>query len=94
VATFKQNQIKAKCNCGKPQIIYEVNFPININTLQFFSKNNFIEKKSYTKIGIMYVENREMILIGTIGSNRIEIKCKVPKCNELLNSFEDLLSKI
>jgi hypothetical protein len=94
VATFKLIQIKTKCNCGKPQTIYEVNFPININTLQFFIKNNFIEKKSYTKIGIMYVDNKELVLIGTIGSNKIEVKCKTSNCKELLNSFEDLLSKI
>lgn len=92
MATFKRIESKANCSkCTKPQIIFEADFSFENKHLQLFIKNGFIENVSYTKLGILYVEDDNLVGIGPIGANRLQIKCKTAKCNESIDKIEDLL---
>ena len=94
MATFKKTLVQMKCNCGKSQTIYELSLSINKTHLNFFSEKGFIEGKSYTVAGILYVENNNIIIIGPFGSNRLQIKCKIDNCDNSFSELENYLSSL
>jgi len=69
----------------------EVNFPLNKAHLQYFSNNNFSESKSYTNVGILYIEDANLTAMGSFGSNRLQIKCKNDNCGASLANLENVL---
>ena len=91
---IKRIHLKSNCNCGKPQLILEFNFPLEKEYLRVLTDNNFIESKSYTNLGILYLEDLNLVAVGPFGSNRLQIKCKNDKCNDSLESLENILKNI
>lgn len=87
----KKITIKSRCNCNKPQITLEVNYPFDKGHLQHFLNNNFIELKSYTNVGILYVEDANVAAMGPFGSNRLQIKCKTALCDNSVLLLENIL---
>ena len=92
--TIKRIEIKSRCNCNKPQITLEVNCPFSKDHLQYFSNNNFLESKSYTNVGILYIEDANVAAMGPFGSNRLQIKCKTALCDISILSLENLLKNM
>jgi len=90
----KKIAIKSRCNCNKPQITLEVNFPFDKMHLQHFSNNNFLEMKSYTNVGILYIEDANLAAMGPFGSNRLQIKCKNDNCDASLANLESILKNM
>ena len=81
--------------CGNTSIIFKTDKPLDLNMIDVLVKFNFIEQKHFTKAGILYVENKELVLTGPIGSNKIQVKCKKKDCANFLNSLEnDIFSKL
>lgn len=91
---IKRIQLKSSCNCGKSQLILEFNFPLEKEYLQKFVDNNFIESKSYTNLGILYLEDTNLVAIGPFGSNRLQIRCKNANCDNSLVILENILKII
>jgi hypothetical protein len=83
---------KSNCNCGKTQTFFEVNFSFDKKHLQLFSNNNFKENKSYTNVGILYVESKNLIAICPFGNNKIQVKCKNKDCD--IDIFERILTSM
>jgi hypothetical protein len=94
MATFQKTTIKSNCKCGKEETIYQLSLPIKKNHLQFFTKNGYIESTPYTKIGILFVENNNFVLICPFGSNRLQVKCKKSNCDDILGDFEGFIGLI
>lgn len=90
----KRISLKSSCNCTKPQIIFEVSFPFEKKHLEFLINNNYIEGKSYTSMGILYIEDDNLVAIGPFGSNRLQIKCKNDNCDAGLSILENVLKNI
>lgn len=91
---IKKILIKSNCNCSKAQTILEMNFSLDRTHIQYFLNNNFTEVKSYTNVGILYIEDASLAAIGPFGSNRLQIKCKNPKCDASLAILENVLMNI
>lgn len=85
---------KPDCNCGKTQIIFELNFSLDIKHLHVFIENGFSINKSYEKNGILYIEKDAIIAIGPYGSNRLQIKCKKTPCDEEMDLLEKMLKTL
>lgn len=90
----KRTLIKSSCNCTKPQVLFETSIPIEKKHLDYFINNNYIEGKSYTGIGILYIEDSNLVAIGPFGSNRLQIKCKNDNCDLSLSILENVLKNI
>jgi hypothetical protein len=91
----KKTILKANCNkCAKPQILLEIDISFNSTHLDYLINNNYIEGKSYTKMGILYIEDDNLVAIGPFGSNRLQIKCKTNSCDESLLILENILKNI
>lgn len=88
---LKKSLLKSNCNCAKPQIILELDTAFFKEHLQHFLNNNFREQKSYTNLGILYIEDANLVAIGHFGSNRLQVKCKNDNCNASLANLENVL---
>jgi hypothetical protein len=81
--------------CGKKQIIFKLDRPIQRPFIDFLVSNGFIEQTQYTAVGMAYVNNSVFILTAPIGTDRVNVKCKQGDCNDqLLNDLEELLIKM
>lgn len=80
--------------CGKKQIIFKLGKPITAALLESLKSNGFIEAAHFTKAGILYADNMDLIVTGPIGSDRLQVKCKKTDCDQILNDFEALLLKL
>lgn len=91
----KKTILKESCSkCAKPQVLLEVNLPLEKKYLEYFISNNYKEKKTYTDIGILYIEDANLVAIGTFGSNKLQIKCKNADCDASLVILENVLTNI
>ena len=90
----KKTLIKSTCNCTKPQTILEVNFSFDKSQLDYFNSNNFTDIKSYTNIGILYIEDSNIAAICPFGSNRLQIKCKTANCDASVAILENILRNL
>ena len=80
--------------CGKVSTIYKIDRPIDSNLLAALVALGFAELAHFTVAGILYADNKDFIVTGPIGSNRLQIKCKRANCEQKLNNLEMLLKQI
>lgn len=87
-------KVETKACCGKSQVILQFDFPLEAEHIQHFSKYDFNSSKSYESRGILYLEDKNLVVMGPIGSNRLTIKCKNKQCNESITIVEEILKNI
>ena len=80
--------------CGKKSTIYKIDRPIDTNLLAAIVALGFTELAHFTAAGILYADNKDFIVTGPIGSNRLQVKCKRAECEQMLNDFEVRLKQI
>lgn len=90
----RKHIIGSRCKCSKGQIILELNYSLDKAHLQILSNNNFRESKSYTDVGILYVEDANLAASGPFGSNRLQIRCKNDNCDASLANLEGVLTNM
>jgi hypothetical protein len=95
MATVKRIVSKTSpCKCGKEQLTLEIDKPFEMSHLQLFVNSPFSEVSSYTKLGLLYLESKDLVAIGTFGTNRIQVKCKNNYCVSNIKELEDILRTI
>jgi len=65
-----------------------------LTDIQALVNLGFKEALHFTKAGILYVDNNELIVTGPIGSDRLQVKCKISDCTQKVNDFEVLLQQL
>lgn len=80
--------------CGKTSLIFKVDQPLTKEHLVSLVKAGFREAEHFTRAGILYVDNLDLIVTGPFGTDRLQVKCKVAECHEKLNDFEVLLAQL
>lgn len=91
---MKAERFNIKACCGRKAVIYRVDRPLSKDTIASFVKIGFNESAHFTSSGILYVDNLDFILTGPLGSDRLQVKCKKPNCDQNLNDFEQLLQQL
>lgn len=77
--------------CGKKHIVFKIDRPLTLSVLEVLKSNGFTEASSFTKIGMLYADNLDLIVSGPIGGDKLNVKCKKEDCEKILNDFEALL---
>jgi hypothetical protein len=77
--------------CNKKQIVFKIDRPLDKTVLEVLKSNGFTEAAHFTKAGMLYADNSDLIVSGPFGGDRINVKCKKPDCDQYLNNFEALL---
>lgn len=80
--------------CGRTSIIFKTDQPLDTRHILEFIKIGYIEHKHFTKAGILYVDNSDFILTGPLGSDRLQVKCKMLNCDSKLIDLEQMLLKL
>lgn len=80
--------------CGGKSIIFKIGQPITKDILSIFVNLGFVESTHFTKAGILYATNKDFILTGPFGSDKLQVKCRKSDCDQKLNDFESLLSNL
>jgi hypothetical protein len=90
---IKRQTVNNGCSkCSKQEIILIlVNNFLKLEYLQAFIDIGYRDNKNYTNSGIFYIEDNDLIAMGPIGSNRLQIKCKNSNCINGLDKFEMFL---
>ena len=91
---LKKLQTKSSCKCQKSQTMFELDKPIEKEHLQLFQNTQFTQAPNYTRLGLVYLESGGLIAHGSIGSSRIQVKCKNNKCDNDIIQLEDILKRI
>jgi len=79
--------------CGRQQIVLKIDRPITLTLFDVLKNNGFDIADHFTKAGMLYATNLELIITGPIGMNKLNVKCKNENCDQFLNDFEELLKK-
>ena len=82
--------------CGRTAIIFKTDQPLNKTHLEILVSKGWIENPSFTKAGMLYVDNPDFNMTGPLGSDRLTVKCKhkQAECVQLLIDLEVLLQQV
>ena len=88
---MKMERYSLQSCCGGTSLIFKIGQPITKELLSIFINMGFKEAAHFTKAGILYATNKDFILTGPFGSDKLQVKCKKADCDQKLNEFERLL---
>lgn len=91
---MKVERFTTQACCGRTSQIFKTDRPITSGDIESLKKLGFIEATHFTKAGILYVDNPDLIVTGPIGSDRLQVKCKIQDCVKKVNDFEVLLQQL
>lgn len=77
--------------CGGKSITFKIGQPITETLLNKLVALGYKESTHFTKAGILYADNKDFIIRGPFGSDKLQVKCKKSDCDQKLNDFESLL---
>lgn len=91
---MKVERFTVQACCGRTSIIFKTDTPLSQSHLDELVRVGFIEHTHFTKAGIIYVDNLDFIVTGPIGSDRLQVKCKIADCSQKLNDLEVILQQL
>jgi hypothetical protein len=91
---MKSQRFTITACCGKTSLIFKIDQPLTKVHLAALVNLGFREAAHFTKAGVLYVDNLDLIVTGPFGSDRLQVKCKVADCHQKLNDFEVLLTQL
>ena len=91
---MKVERIILPACCGNKQIIFKFDRPIQQDIINYLKSNEFIESENFTKVGMLYMHNSDIIVSAPMGADRVNVRCKKSACEQILNDFEALLLKM
>jgi hypothetical protein len=79
--------------CGRKQIVFKLDRPLAVELLEVLKSNGFTEAPNFAKAGMIYADNKDLIVSGPVGGDKLNVKCKhrEDECNQYLNDLEALL---
>lgn len=77
--------------CNKTQIVFKLDRTVDQALLDVLKSNGFTESLPFTKAGMIYADNLDLIVTGPFGGDKLNAKCKRQDCDQFLNDLEALL---
>lgn len=81
-----------KACCGRTTTSFKT-VKIKKELISFLVEKGFKEHQHFTKNGMLYVENNNIIISGQIGNISINVKCRKSNCDQDINDLELYLSQ-
>ncbi len=91
---MKVERITIQACCGRMGLVFKTDQMLTVDFIPKLVANGFREAAHFTKAGILYADNSDLIVTGPLGSDRLQVKCKSADCAEKLNEFEALLATL
>lgn len=80
--------------CGKSSTSFKIDTTVSKDFLALLVQHGFKELPQFTSMGILYVENSNLIVTGGLGTDKLQIKCKISDCTIPIAAFEAYLDKL
>jgi hypothetical protein len=87
-------KIETKGCCGKSNIIMQLGFALDKAHIDMFIMNGYTISQSYVDKGIIFAQNKDISIMGSIGSNRLTVKCKSSDCKSGIDNIEAILKSL
>lgn len=84
-------KFNTKTCCGNYLITWKLNYKVSNELINYLS-SFFKEHNHFTKSGMLYMDSKELIISGQIGSDSLQIRCKTKNCEGYMNDLESKLS--
>ena len=91
---MKVERFTVQACCGRTSLILRIDQPLSKEILASLVNAGFKEAAHFTKAGILFADNGELIVTGPFGADRVQVKCRIADCNQKLNDFESLLQTL
>lgn len=93
---MKVERFTIQACCGRTSLIFKTDQGLTKGHLDSLVKLGFKEAEHFTKAGILYVDNPDLIVTGPFGSDKLQVKCtsRVKDCTQKINDFEVLLQQL
>lgn len=91
---MKVEQKNIKACCGRQQTTLVLSKPLELEYIALFVAAGFRSLTSYSKQGIFYVSNNDIVMIGPIGSNHADLQRKTAKSDEAVVIITHILETI
>lgn len=91
---MKIERFAVQACCGKTAISLKLSVPVSKDFIPLLVGKGYTEAVHFTKAGMLYIENANLIATGIFGSDSLQIKCKINNCAEFINAFEELLTNM
>jgi hypothetical protein len=88
---MKVERFVVQACCDRKNIVFKIDRPLSLALLEVLKSNGFTENANFTKAGMLYADNTDLIVSGPIGMDKLNVKCKQKDCEKKLNDFEELL---
>jgi hypothetical protein len=79
--------------CNRKQIVFKLDRPLFVELLEVLKSNGFTEAPNFAKAGMIYADNKDLIVSGPVGGDKLNVKCKKGGCELALNELEALLTR-
>lgn len=89
---MKFEKLSINSCCGAQSIIFILEKPASILTISHLASFSFNELSHFTKNGIIYMENNDCIITGTIGQNKLTLKFKNKNIENVIANVENILN--
>lgn len=89
---IEKKEIKA-C-CGRTQPLWNLSQPISLLLGENIQNSGFFSVPSYAKIGMIYLEDKNIIVSGVLGMTELTIRCKSKKCQDSLVILEKVILNV
>jgi hypothetical protein len=77
--------------CGRKHIVFKLDKPLALDLLDVLKSNGYTEAPKFAQAGMLYADNKDLIVSGPIGGDKLNVKCKKEDCDAYLNDLEALL---
>lgn len=84
-------KFNTKTCCGKTLVTWKLNIKVT-KELIVFLKTSFKEHEHFTKSGMLYMDNKDLVISGQIGSDSLQIRYKNKNCDQAVNDLESKIS--
>ena len=91
---MKVERIITPACCGNKQIVFKFDRPVLQDIVTFLRSNSFIESENFTKVGMLYMHNSDLIVSAPMGADRVMVRLLKKDSERILNDFEALLLKM
>jgi hypothetical protein len=91
---MKVERIITPACCGNKQIVFKFDRPVLQDIVTFLRSNSFIESENFTKVGMLYMHNSDLIVSAPMGADRVTVRLLKKDSERILNDFEALLLKM
>lgn len=79
--------------CGSSMFIMECDKPLRKKQAQYFRDAGYLVADNFYQAGIFHAIAGRLIVTGSFGTNRFNVRCSGPDCSSKIDKLEEDLEK-